>query len=104
MALPTLCRDLSSNANTISDDGTSCDRHNTSASTHQPPHSCKHPKPEQIGEDGNAARVETPAIEKHPVPWKEFRGIPQFNTAWNVEMVVAVQNEFVAVIHERLEA
>src|SRR5262245_46379960 len=60
----------------------------------------QHPKPEQVGEGGNAARIETPAIKKHPVPRKEFRGVAQFNSAGNVEMVIGIENEFVAMVHE----
>ena len=57
----------------------------------------------QVGECGDASRAGTAGIEKHPIPWKERRRILKFNPGGNVDAIVAVQDEFVAVIHERLE-
>ena len=33
----------------------------------------------KVGERGNAACSRTAGIEKYPIPWKELRGIPEFN-------------------------
>src|SRR5262249_46840496 len=41
---------------------------------------------------------------KHPILWKELRGIAQFNATRHVEMLIAIQDEFMTVVDERFEA